>query len=255
MFHQKSKTDQAKRRADQAVSAAGSFAQNLRDRVVPATAAAKSWGKPRAEAAYDWTKPHAEAARDWAKPHVEHGIGMAAPKLESAVGQLSPKVDTARDKIVDEVLPRISEALATLAATKDDAVSRGSEAAYNISGGAVGKPKRKKGGFLIVLGLLTAAGAAAVAFAKKSSAPKDDPWATPLSEPYAAPASSSPSEAGIRAVDPELTGDSTRSTDTTDTAADEDTPLASTLGADDTTTDASPDTAGTPEELGGTPRP
>ena len=62
-------------------------------------------------AAKDWTQPHVEAAREWAKPHFEHGIEVAAPKVETAVQSLAPKVDTARDKIVDDVLPRITAAL------------------------------------------------------------------------------------------------------------------------------------------------
>ena len=116
---------------------------------------------------------------------------MAAPKLESVVSGLAPKVDTARDKIVEELLPRLTEAIAAFTAAstaaKDEAVSRGAGAASVISGDATATPKRKKKGrLLLILGLLGAAAAGVATFMKKS-APKDDPWATPLADSYVAP--------------------------------------------------------------------
>jgi hypothetical protein len=129
-------------------------------------------------------------AREWAKPKVEHGIELAAPKLESAVTSLAPKVDTARDKIVGELIPRIAESIGALAAAsaaaKDEAVSRGQGAAAVISGDAVAAPRgRKRRLTMMVLSLFVAAGAALFAF-MRNSAPKDDPWTTPLADPYAA---------------------------------------------------------------------
>jgi hypothetical protein len=164
---------------------AATVADQLRERVLPAVGQA-------AESAKEWGQPRVVAARRWAKPRVEHGIEVAAPKLESAVSSLAPKVDTARDKIVDELLPRVTEAItawaAASAAARDEAVSRGAGAAAVISGDAVAAPKRKgkKGKVMLTLGLLSAAGAGIAAFMKKS-APKDDPWATPLEDPYVAP--------------------------------------------------------------------
>jgi hypothetical protein len=130
-----------------------------------------------------------ENAMDWAKPRVEHGLEGAAPKLESAVTGLAPKVDTARDKIVDELIPRIAEAISAWAAAsttaKDEAVSRGQGAAAVISGNAVASRKGRKRRALLILGLLGGAAAAAMAVMKKS-APKDDPWTTPLADTYGA---------------------------------------------------------------------
>lgn len=183
MFNSKSKKELQDRSASLADSAA-TVADQLRERVAPAIGQA-------AGSAKEWGQPRVEAARLWAKPRVEHGIEVAAPKLESAVSGLAPKVDTARDKIVDELLPRVTEAItawaAASAAAKDEVVSRGSDAAAVVRGDAVAKPKRKKRGrVLMTLGVLGAAGAAVTSFLKKS-APKDDPWATPLTDPYIAP--------------------------------------------------------------------
>lgn len=184
VFHSKSRKEQLQDRSASLADNAATVADQLRERVVPAIGQA-------AGSAKEWGQPRVEAAREWAKPRVEHGIEIAAPKLESAVSGLAPKVDIARDKIVDELLPRVTEAItawaAASAAAKDEAVSRGTGAAAVIAGDAVASPKRKKRGrVLMTVGLLGAAGAAVTSFMKKS-APKDDPWATPLTDPYVAP--------------------------------------------------------------------
>jgi hypothetical protein len=186
VFHTKSRKEQLQDHSASLADTAATVADQLRERVFPAVGQA-------AENAIEWGQPHVEAARQWAKPRVEHGIEVAAPKLESAVSGLAPKVDTARDKIVDELLPRVTEAItawaAASAAAKDEALSRGADAVAVISGDAVASPRHKKRRKVVLtLGLLSAAGAAAAAFMKKS-APKDDPWATPLEDPYVAPSS------------------------------------------------------------------
>ena len=173
VFRSKSRTEQlTEQLQDQSESladAAATVAEQLRERVGPAVGQAT------------------ENAMDWARPHFEHGVEAAAPRLESAVNGLAPKVDTARDKIVDELIPRLAEAIsawaATTAAAKDEAVSRGQGAAAVLSGDAVASHKGKKTRVLLVLGLLTAAAAAVMAVMKKS-APKDDPWTTPLADRY-----------------------------------------------------------------------
>lgn len=183
MFRTKSRTEQLQDHSTSLSGTAATVADQLRERVAPAVGQA-------AESAKEWGQPRVEAARDWARPHVEHGIEVAAPRLESAVSGLAPKVDTARDKIVDELLPRVTEAItawaAASAAAKDEAVSRGRGASAVIAGDAVASPKHKKGRVLLILGVLAATAATAMAFLKKS-APKDDPWTTPLADPYVAP--------------------------------------------------------------------
>lgn len=179
MFRSKSRTEQLQDQADSLACSAGTVTDQLREQVLPAVIQAT-------ENAIEWSQPRVEAAREWAKPRVERGIGVAAPRLESAVSGLAPKVDTARDKIVDDLIPKLAEAINAWAvasvAARDEAVSRGQGAAAVLSGDAVASPKGKKKRVLLVLGVLTAAGAAAMAVMKKS-APKDDPWTTPLADP------------------------------------------------------------------------
>lgn len=167
MFRTKSRTEQLQNQADSLASSASSVADQLRERVLPAVGQATG------------------TAKEWAKPRVERGIEVAAPRLESAVSGLAPRVDTARDKIVDDLIPRIAEAISAWAvasaAARDEAVSRGQGAAAVIAGGSVAKPKGKKRRVLLAMGLIGAAGGAAMAVMKRS-APKDDPWTTPLAD-------------------------------------------------------------------------
>ena len=207
MFHSKSRTEQLQNHSASLASGAANVAEQLRERVAPAVGQA-------AGSAMEWGQPRVEAARLWAKPRVEHGIEVAAPKLESVVSGLAPKVDTARDRIVDELLPRLTEAIAAFTAAstaaKDEALSRGAGAASVISGDATATPKRKKKGrLLLILGLFTAAAAGVATFMKKS-APKDDPWATPLADSYVAPSTGRHSSTASN-------GDTTDATDATET--------------------------------------
>jgi hypothetical protein len=175
MFRSKTKeeqlTEQLQEDTESLASTASALAEQLRGRVVPAMGHAS------------------DNARDWARPRYEHGITVAAPKLESAVNALAPKVDTARDKIVEDLLPRIAEAISAWAAAsasaKDEMVSRGQGAAAVITGDAVAAPKRSMMGRMRVVMMafaLFGAIAAGVTTFMKRSAPKDDPWTTPLGD-------------------------------------------------------------------------
>lgn len=155
------------------------------------------WGKPQVEIVRTWARPRVDqrvgAARDWAKPRVGRGIGVAAPRLDTAVQSLGPVVDKSRDKIVDELLPRLSELVAALAASslavKDEVTDRTNGAAAVLSGEAEAQPKGgARAKLLLILSVLAGALAAAAAVFSQRRKSDDDPWATPLSDPYAAPA-------------------------------------------------------------------
>jgi hypothetical protein len=203
VFRSKSKTstekalDRAHQQLLQAAQLSGSATEQLRGKLAPTVAQAAL----AATTAKELAQPHVKAAQEWAKPHFEHGVELAAPKVDAAVQTLVPKVDTARDKIVEELLPRIATALTAAAAASvaareealavgHEAAARGTGAKLVLTGAAVAKPRRSlgMGGRIgLVVGLVAIVGAAAAYFAKKS-APKEDPWATPLQDPYVAPA-------------------------------------------------------------------
>ncbi len=163
----KSRTDQAKAQVQDATSSAG---HHLRERVAPAVGA------------------KARDAKDWATPHVERGLEAAAPRVEAAVDKVSPAVDAARDKIVDDLLPRLVDAVnaaaaagaaagASAADATETARSRSGGAVAVLKGDAVAKPRRRGRKLLLFSGLVAAVGAGVAVFKKKAD--QDDPWAVP----------------------------------------------------------------------------
>lgn len=129
-----------------------------------------------------WAAPRVEAAVEWAAPRVERGLQAAAPKVEAAADRVAPAVDAARDRIVDDLLPRLIEAVhaagaagsaatsaATVAAT--GTVSRGIENAARSLADATPTAKadrRRRRSRLILLTALFAALAAGAAAFKRS---------------------------------------------------------------------------------------
>jgi hypothetical protein len=184
VFRTKSKSEQVQEQAQAQAAQAAAQMTALKERVAPAAGAA-------AEAA----RERAHQAKDWAKPHVDHGIGLAAPRLERAVEGLAPRVDTARDRIVEDLLPKVAEAIAAVAAAStaarlaaEETVDRAPDAFAVLKGEALATPvksRKPKGRMLITLGILAAVAAVAAALVKRS-APREDPWATPIEDPYTA---------------------------------------------------------------------
>jgi hypothetical protein len=250
VFRSKSKTstekalDRAHEQLLQAAQLSASATEQLRGKLAPTVAQAAL----AATTAKELAQPHVRAAQEWAKPHFEHGVELAAPKVDAAVQTLVPKVDTARDKIVEDLLPRIATALtaaaAASAAAREEALAVGHEAATRgagakmvLTGAAVAKQKRSfgVGGKVgLIVGLVAIVGAAAAYFVKKS-APKEDPWATPLQDPYVAPAAgvdstlATPEDATDAAL---LGGDELNGAGGSTLGADTGNPLDSTLPED-----------------------
>jgi hypothetical protein len=168
VFTRKSRAERAR---EQMADTAATVSEQLRERIAPAVALkardAKTWAAPRVERG------------------VERGLEVAAPRVESAVEKVSPKVDAARDKLVEDLLPRLVVALNAAAAAGHaatdvggEARARGKGAAAVLSGAAVAKPKRRRGRRFLLFAMIAAAVSAAVAVVKSRS-PKDDPWAIP----------------------------------------------------------------------------
>jgi hypothetical protein len=168
VFTSKSRAERAR---DQVAETASTVSEQLRERVAPAVGA-------KARDAKDWAAPRVERG-------VEKGLEVAAPRVESAVDRMSPKVDAARDKLVDDLMPRLVVALNAAAAAGhaasgvgDEARDRSKGAAAVLRGDAVAKPrKHRRRRFLLFAMVAAAIGAAVAAF--KSRSTKDDPWAIP----------------------------------------------------------------------------
>jgi hypothetical protein len=150
---------------------ASTVSEQLRERIAPAVSLkardAKTWAAPRVERG------------------VERGLDLAAPRVELAVEKVSPKVDAARDKLVDDLLPRLVVAVNAAAAAghaasdaSEEVRSRSKGAAAVLTGDAVAKPKHRRGRRFLLFAMIAAAVSAAVAVVKSRTA-KDDPWAIP----------------------------------------------------------------------------
>ena len=193
MFRTTSRSERAAEQARAQAAALKDKAVTLSERVSPTAAQAREASLHAAEAAREWAGPHVGAARDWAGPRLERardrGVEAAAPRVEAAaeqLAQLAPRVDAARDKIVDELLPRLVEAVgaaAAVVATKtDEARDRSQDALSSVGDSA--KKSQHRGGkrkAVLVVGVLGAAAGAGYT-AWKRGQPTDDPWATATAE-------------------------------------------------------------------------
>ncbi|HEY6798538.1 MAG TPA: hypothetical protein VI248_27995 [Kineosporiaceae bacterium] len=122
-----------------------------------------------------WAAPRIEAA-------VERGLLAAAPTVEAAAGRMAPAVDAARDRIVEDLLPRLVEAVHAASAASSaarvaaaESVSRSVEDAARSVGDAARsvaeatptarrrRHRRRRRTGLLLIAAATAAVAAAVA--------------------------------------------------------------------------------------------
>lgn len=221
------------------------IARDLELSVTHAVENARDWATPRVEAAVDWAVPRLQQGIDTASPKIQEGLKTAAhnladgvatvtPRIQDGLAHLAPKINdavegasprlhealdkatpvilNARDRVVVEYLPRLSDQIGQAStvvhrtlentpahvdavaqklgdvglihALQEQAQATGAQlkAAATEAGRAanlqLAEPaKPKKRGWL-VFGVIAAAVAAGVA-AWKASKPVEDPWKTP----------------------------------------------------------------------------
>jgi len=155
-------------------------AQGLKDMITPAVASAAAVAK---EYTHEAGKK-ADDVLEQVKPYFEQGRDIA----EKQAAKAKESAETAKKHVGNH--DGLSEFLASGAAAREVASQRSHDAALVLSGKATAKPVKKKGGFakvVVNLGVLTVIGALAAVVVQKLRAPKDDPWARPLTDPYVAP--------------------------------------------------------------------
>lgn len=195
MFQRKSKPEQVRESAESAMdkasanvgAAAGSVLTAVRDafdekvapKVGPAAETASARAAEARERGSDFAhqaKERAAQARDRAVSNLDHQIDAAVPKGQEAIAGVGPKVDHARDVIVDDILPKISEMLGNVQTSKDEVLSRQDAPIAAITGAP--KKKKRKGGALLAFGVAAALGAAVAYYLNSQKKPPSDPWAT-----------------------------------------------------------------------------
>lgn len=123
----------------------------------------------------------ADETRARAVAGFDQGLDTAVPRAQHGVAAVGPRVDQFRDVINEELLPKLQALLGDVQTGKDKALARrhGPRAATGAP-----KKRKRKGGVLIALGLLTAAGAGvAYWLSQQSKSPAADPWAQAAAGP------------------------------------------------------------------------
>jgi hypothetical protein len=166
--------------------AAEQAAQVAREQAVAAAQIAKEQATVLARNAAEKAVPRVSAAVDWATPRIEKGLLAAGPAVESAAERVVPAVDAARDRIVEELLPKIIEAVNAAAVAganaqraAADKVSSSLESAATAMAAAPPPPSHR-GRRILVFSTLAAAGAAGFAAWRRSrsTAPQWDALTT-----------------------------------------------------------------------------
>ncbi len=176
MFRTPTKTDQAK-------DAVAAGAEKVTDGAQVAVDKAAEL-KVKAGEAATVTAAGAVVAKEKAAEAAETAretAGAVKEYAHEAAEAIAPKVGHAREAFVDDVLPKVTSALAAIAAgaaaareTAAEAADRAPDAYAVLRGDAVAK-KGGKGKWILLLGAI-AAGAAVMAWRKSNERP--DPWAT-----------------------------------------------------------------------------
>jgi len=114
------KSSRMRAAAERAAARAGEQVQSvdLKERLTPVVEQAAQAARDQAASAAvaarqarEKAGPAVDAAKEWAAPRIEKGLQAAGPKVEAAADRVAPAVDSARDRIVEDLLPRIVEAV------------------------------------------------------------------------------------------------------------------------------------------------
>lgn len=210
-------TDKARAQAahvrEAAVERSGPLADSARERAGASAAVLAALAAAARE--------KAEETRARALLGMDHGIDVAVPRAQEGVAAVGPRVDHLRDVINNELLPKMQDMLADVQTGKDRLLTQDKGAVAALTG--TPKKRRRKGGALITLGLLAAAGAG-IAWYLNQQQGATDPWASQAggADPWASrtPTSSAdPLGATASTTATEVTGTTAAGTTATATTA------------------------------------
>ena len=153
---------------EQGTVAAQAAAQVAREQAAQAAVLARN--------AAEKAVPKVGAAVEWASPRIEKGLLAAGPAVGAAAERMVPAVDAARDRIVQDLLPRIVEAVTAAAAAGATAqrvaagkVSSSLESAAEAVAAAGPAPEPShRARRILIFGTIAAAGAAGLAAYRRS---------------------------------------------------------------------------------------
>ena len=187
VFRTKTKTEQARTRRS-AQRTARPTRPHLKERVAPAAEVGLTRDGPPGQ---DWRKPHVEAARDWAKPRVEpRHRGRCAQARRRPSRGWPPRSTRPRHDRRRRCCPRSPRRIAAVAAASAAAKChrrRGRRPCPRRLRRAQGRRRRQAGARASSCCPGSGRRGCSRPAVFKKSAPREDPWATPLEDPYTAP--------------------------------------------------------------------
>ncbi|QNE19900.1 hypothetical protein F1D05_20785 [Kribbella qitaiheensis] len=208
----------SKGRVESAKDKVRPFAESASQRVGPAVGTAREKVSPYAEKAVERGATLAHAAVEKAGPVIDDALSKVGPATEHAA-------ERARERFNDDVLPKVTAALATLAAAAEPVVeetSRRGKATKAALRGEIDVPKKSHKLRKVVLFL--GFGALAAAAVKKLLTPPEPAWqSTPTSgrDYSSAPAGTTPRHAADKPAEQAAQPDVAASNGKTEAKADE----------------------------------
>ena len=188
----------------------GPLAQSAADRVGPLAQSAADRVTPLAQTAFDRVGPYVEQAVDRVGPYVEQAVDRVGPyaheakkrgarvahdaverlgpRLDDAMERVSPAVEAARDRMQDDLLPKLSDALNAAAGSPVaiEAGKRGRAVVGAAKGELEPKKQKKKGRWIKRIAIVAVVAGVAAVVVKKLLGSSDQGWqAARPSAPYA----------------------------------------------------------------------
>lgn len=144
------------------------------------------WTDPYRKQIADTVGPLAKQARKSSARAAHDALERVTPVLDDAWERVTPAVEHARDKVQDDLIPRLNHALAEAAEhpVAQEAARRGRATAAALRGEVEVAPKKKRGRKVLgVLAVLAAVGGAVYAV-KKYLDTRDAEWEAPAPSTY-----------------------------------------------------------------------
>ena len=234
------------------------LAVQVAGRVSPIYATATGYFIPYATQAAERVAPYAANAKQRSAQVAHEAVERIGPRLEDALGRVTPAVDAAREKVSDDLLPRLSDALGAAAAAPVvvEATKRGKATLAAAKGDlALPEPEPERGGGWVKrIAIVAALGGAAAFAVRKLLGSADADWqaarpTAPYSPARADGSSAARATDGTTASDPIVAASA--ATDAADTSSGYE-PIAETtsVGLIEDADDIAPDAPGAVESPG-----
>lgn len=166
------------------------LAQTAAERIGPVAGQARGLVTPYVQQAAERLAPLTDNAKERGVQAAHDAVDRLGPALDDAFDRVGPAVEAARGRVTDELLPKLTGALAAAAGTPlvTEVVHRGQATMAAARGELTLPPPKKKGSWVKRLGIVAAGAGVAYVLARKLLGSKDSDWqAARPTTPYSPP--------------------------------------------------------------------